>query len=128
MGDMRQSKELTRDNMEVGLYLKSGFQWKDVEVKLDLMEKGASNSCPGPLLRLGNAGLSKTMDWWFEYYINNGRRCTMRPLFNNNDGNWKYNTNLPTAFKLNMWFHFKYRVMGGRLSQWVNGKLVHDNI
>ena len=128
LGDMRQSKELTRDNMEVGLYLKSGFQWKDVEVELDLMQKGASNSCPGPLLRLSNAGLSKTTGWWFEYCINAGRTCTIRPFVNNNDGRWKYNAKLPTAFKLNKWFYFKYRVMGDRFSQWANGKLVHDNI
>ena len=35
---------------------------------------------------------------------------------------------LPTAFTLNKWFHFKYRVLGGRFWQWANGKLVHDNV
>ena len=128
LGSTMQSKELTKDNIEVGLYLKPGFQWKDVEVELDLMETGASKSCPGPLLRLSNAGLSKTTGWWFEYCINAGRTCTIRPFVNNNDGGWKYNAKLPTAFKLNKWFHFKYRVMGDRFSQWANGKLVHDNI
>ena len=128
LGSTMQSKDLTKDAIEVGLYLKSGFQWKDVEVELDLMEKGTTESAPGPLLRLSNAGLSKTTGWWFEYCINAGRTCTIRPFVNNNDGNRKYNAKLPTAFKLNKWFHFKYRVMGDRFSQWANGKLVHDNI
>ena len=128
LGSTMQSKDLSKDHIEVGLYLKSGFQWKDVQVELDLMEKGTTNSAPGPLLRLSNAGLSKTTGWWFEYYIKRGSTCTMRPLFNNNDAGWQYNTKLPTAFQLNKWFNFKYRVMGDRFSQWANGKVVHDNI
>ncbi|CAH3188454.1 unnamed protein product [Porites evermanni] len=128
LGSTMQSKDLSKDAIEVGLYLKSGFQWKDVEVELDLMEKGTTNSAPGSLLRLSNAGLSKTTGWWFEYYIKRGSTCTMRPLFNNNDAGWQYNTTLPTAFQLNKWFNFKYRVMGDRFSQWANGKVVHDNI
>ena len=128
LGSTMQSKDLTKDDTEVGVYLKSGFQWKDVKVELDLMETGAANSCPGPLTRLSNADLTKTTGWWFQYCINTGSTCTMRPLFNNNGGGWKYKANLPTAFKLNKWFHFKYRVLGDRLSQWANGKIVHDNI
>ncbi|KAJ7377122.1 hypothetical protein OS493_030717 [Desmophyllum pertusum] len=34
--------------MEIGLYVKSGFTWKDVEVELDLMETGTKKSAPGP--------------------------------------------------------------------------------
>ena len=60
LGSTMQSKDLTKDPIEVGLYLKSGFQWKDVEVEVDLMGTGTSKSCPGPLTRLSNAGLSKT--------------------------------------------------------------------
>ena len=52
----------------------------------------------------------------------------MRPVVNNRDGNRKYNGKLPTAFTLNKWFHFKYRVLGDRFWQWANGKLVHDNV
>ena len=40
------------DNTEIGLYVKSGFTWKDVEVELDLMETGTKISAPGPFLRI----------------------------------------------------------------------------
>jgi len=35
---------------------------------------------------------------------------------------------LPTAFKLNTWFHFKYQVLSDRFSQWANGKLVQNKV
>jgi len=128
LGSTMQSKDLVKGNIEVGLYLKSGFQWKDVEVELDLMETGKKVSAPGPFLRLSNVNPSKTTGWWFEYYPVHADLCTMRPQANNKDGGWKYKGKLPTAFKLNTWFHFKYRVLGDRFSQWANGKLVHNNV
>ncbi|KAL9971504.1 hypothetical protein ACROYT_G017675 [Oculina patagonica] len=117
-----------KDYIEAGLYVKSGFQWKDVEVDLDLMETGSSKSAPGPLLRVSKVDHSKTTGWWFEYYPGNGDRCTMRPIANNKDGGWKYDSKLPKAFKINTWFHFKYQVLGDKFSQWANGKLVHNNV
>ena len=128
LGSTMQSNDLGKDNVEVGLYLKSGFQWKDVEVELDLMETGTKNSCTGPNLRVNNVNPSKTTVWWFEYCPSSTNTCTMRPVANNRDGGWRYNRKLSTAFKLNKWFHFKYQVLGNRFSQWANGKLVHNNV
>ena len=105
-----------KDSGEIGLYVKSGFPWKDVEVELDLMET-VGKSYPGPFLRVSNVDHSKTTAWWFEYYANSYITCTMRPFVNNKDGSWKYNSKLPTAFKINTWFHFKYQVRGDRFSQ-----------
>ena len=126
LGDTMQAS--IKDGVEIGLYVKSGFTWKDVEVELDLMETGTKNSALGPFLRLSNADHSKTTAWWFEYNPVSTDRCTMRPQGNNKDGGWKYNSKLPTAFTLNTWFHFKYQVIGDRFSQWANDKLVHNNV
>lgn len=126
LGDTMQGS--ITDNMEIGLYVKSGFAWKDVEVELDLMETGTKKSAPGPFLRVSNVDHSKTTGWWFEYYPVNADLCTMRPVASNKDGGWKYNSRLPTAFTINTWFHFKYQVLGDRFSQWANGKLVHNNV
>lgn len=126
LGDTMQGS--ITDNMEIGLYVKSGFAWKDVEVELDLMETGTKKSAPGPFLRVSNVDHSKTTGWWFEYYPVNADLCTMRPVASNKDGGWKYNSRLPTAFIINTWFHFKYQVLGDRFSQWANGKLVHNNV
>lgn len=126
LGNTVQSE--TNDNVEIGLYLKTGFSWKDVEVELDLMETGTKESSPGPFLRVSNADPSDTTAWWFQYYPGNADLCTMRPLANNKDGNWKYQGKLPTAFTTNTWFHFKYQVLGDRLLQWANDKPVHDNV
>ena len=120
-------RENIKDYVEVGLYVKSGFQWKDYEVELDMMETGAK-SAPGPLLRVKNADHSKTTAWWFEYCACNPYDCPLRPQVNNKDGGWKYNSKLPTAFTVNTWFHFKYQVLGDRFSQWANDKQVHDNV
>ena len=130
LGSTMQSKDLGRDYVEIGLYLQSGFQWKDVEVELDLMETGKHISSPGPFLRVSNVNPSETTAWWFQYYPPQGKKVTMRPQANNGDASWtrKYEGKLPTAFKLNKWFHFKYRVLGDRFWQWANGKLVHDNL
>ena len=117
-----------KDYVEIGLYVKSGFAWKDVEVELDLKETGTTKSCPGPLLRASNVDHSKTTAWWFEYYPAQRSVCTMRPQANNKDGGWKYNSKLPTAFTLNTWFHFKYQILGNSFSQWANDKLVHNNV
>ena len=128
LGNTMQSKDLSRDNVEVGLYVRSGFHWKDVELELDFMEiERKKDSCPGPHLRVTNVNPSKTTAWWFQYCIGS-RTCTMRPVVKNRDGGWKYKAKLPTAFKLNTWFHVKYRVLGERFWQWVNGKLIHNNV
>jgi len=128
LGSTMQSKDLSKDDIEVGLYVKSGFQWKDVEVELDLMETGSKLSAIGPLLRLSNVNPSKTTGWFFQYYPSSPNTVTMRPQASNKDGNWRYNGKFPTAFKLNTWYHFKYRVLGDRFSQWANGKLIHNNV
>ena len=128
LGSTMQNKDQSRGTVEAGLYLRSGFKWKDVEVELDLMETGAHRSSPGPLLRLSDVNLSKTTGWWFQYYPPKPNTCAMNPQAKNKDGGWIYLRKLPTAFKLNTWFHFKYRVLGDRFSQWANGKLVHDNV
>ena len=128
LGSTMQSKDLTKDNIEVGLYLKSGFQWKDVMVELDFMETGKSKSASGPFLRLSDVSLSKTSGWWFQYYPGHSDSSYLRPQVNNKDGGWLIKGKLPTTYKLNKWFHFKYRVLGDRFSQWANGKIVHDNI
>ena len=128
LGSTMHSKDLNKDNVEVGLYLKSGFQWKDIEVELDLMETGTQKSSPGLFLRLSNVNPSKTTGWCFQYHPGDADRCGMRPQANNNDGGWLYKGKLPTAFKLNTWFHFKYQVLGDKFSQWANGKRVHSNV
>ena len=117
-----------KDDEEIGLYVKSGFTWKDVEVELDLRETGTTKTSPGPFLRVSNVDHSKTTGWWFQYYPPNADRCAMRPQANNKDDGWKYEGKLPTAFTLNTWFHFKYQVLGDRFSQWSNDKLVHNNV
>ena len=128
LGSTMQTRDPGGVPVEIGLYLQSGFQWKDVEVELDLMETGTKRSSPGPFLRVSNVNPSKTTGWWFQYYPPYAKTVCMRPQANNRDGNWKYKGKLPTAFILNKWFHFKYRVMGDRFWQWANGKLVHDNM
>ena len=129
LGSTMQTKDLSKDATEVGLYIQSGFQWKDVEVELDLMEtSGIKFSETGAFLRLTNVNPSKTTGWWFQYYRRRPNECFFRPFANNRDGGWKYKGKLPTAFTLNKWFHFKYRVLGDRFWQWANGKLVHDNV
>ena len=40
LGSTMQSNDLGKDNVEVGLYFQSGFQWRDVDVELDLKEIG----------------------------------------------------------------------------------------
>ena len=128
LGNTMQTRDLSSRAVGIGLYLQSGFQWKDVEVELDLLETGTKKSCPGPLLRVSNVNPSKITGWWFEYYPRYAETVCMRPQANNRDGGWKYRRKLPTAFILNKWFHFKYRVLGDRFWQWANGKLVHDNV
>ena len=121
-------RENIKNYVEVGLYVKAGFQWKDYEVELDMMETGSKKSAPGPLLRVNNVDHSKTTAWWFEYVASDRILCTMRPQVSNRDGRWKYNSKLPTGFTINTWFHFKYQVLGDRFSQWANDKQVHNNV
>ena len=128
LGNTMQSKGLNRDHVEIGLYLQSGFQCKDVDVELDLMETGKTASAPGPFLRVSNVNPSKTTGWWFQYYPATGKSFGMRPQANNKDGSWQYKGQLPTPFKLNTWFHFRYRVVGDRFWHWANGKVVQDNV
>ena len=123
-----QSEDLNSDNVEVGSYIKSGFQWKDVEVELHLMETGKKHTATGPFLRLSNVNPSKTTGWWFQFYLGSPNDIYMRPFANTHDGRWKYKGPLPAAIKLNTWCHFKYQVIGERFSQWANGKLVHNNM
>ena len=128
LGSTMQSKDLGRDNVEIGLYLQTGFQWKDVDVELDLMETGKTKSSPGPFLRVSNVNPSKTTGWWFQYYPPSAKSVAMRPQANNKDGGFPNQGKLPTPFKLNTWFHFRYRVVGDRFWQWANGKVVQDNV
>ena len=128
LGDTMKNKDLGKGTVEVGLYIKSGFKWKDVEVEMDLKETGTTKSSPGPFLRVSNVNPSKTTGWWFQYYPPKGDTCAMNPQFNNRDGGWINLAKLPTAFKLNAWFHFKYRAVGNSFWQWANGKLVHSNV
>ena len=127
LGNTMKSKDVGNDAAEIGVYLKSGFHWKDVEVELDLMETSQSGKATtGPFLRLSNVSISKTSGWWLQYNLN-FLDCNLRPFVNNRDGDWKYTAKLPKAFTRNKWFHLKYRVIGNRFWQWANGKLVHNN-
>ncbi|XP_015767818.1 PREDICTED: uncharacterized protein LOC107346538 [Acropora digitifera] len=128
LGNTMKSKTVNKDTVEPGVYLKSGFHWKDVEVELDLMETSQSGKATtGPFLRLSNVSISKTTGWWLQYNLHD-LYCSLRPFVNNRDANWKNLAKLPTAFTRNKWFHLKYRVIGNRFWQWANGKLVHNNL
>ena len=114
LGNTMKSKDVSNDAAEIGVYLKSGFHWKDVEVELDLMETSQSGKATtGPFLRLSNVSISKTSGWWLQYNLD-FLDCSLRPFVNNRDGNWKYTAKLPKAFTRNKWFHLKYRVIGNR--------------
>ena len=129
LGNTMKSKNVNNDNIEIGVYLKSGFYWKDVEVELDLMEVSQSKkAATGPFLRLSNVNPSMTTGWCFLYYMIWPNLSVLEPFFNNSDGVGQYRQRLPTAFTINKWFHFKYRVIGDRFWQWANGKLVHNNL
>ena len=128
IGNTMQTKDLGKGNVEIGLYVQSGFKWKDIEVELDLMETGSINSVPGPFLRIHNVGPRKTSAWYVEYWAARGDKVALRPVANDRDNQYYYGK-LPIAFKPNIWFHIKYQVVGDRwFSQWVNGKLVHDKL
>ena len=127
LGNTMKSKDVSHDAAEIGVYVKSGFHWKDVEVELDLMEtRQSGKASTGPFLRLSNVSISKTTGWWLQYNVDYPA-CSLRPFVNNRDGNWKYAASLPAAFIRNKWFHLKYRVIGNRFWQWANGKLVYNN-
>ena len=128
LGSTMQSRDLNSDNFEIGLYLKSGFQWKDIDVELDLMETGKTRSSPGPFLRVSNVNPSKTTGWWFQYYPPSAKSVGMRPVTKNKEVRAPKGGQLLTPFKLNTWFHFRYRVLGDRFWQWANNKLVQDNV
>ncbi|XP_015767572.1 PREDICTED: uncharacterized protein LOC107346304 [Acropora digitifera] len=129
LGNTMKSIDVNNDIVEIGVYLKSGFHWKDVEVELDLMEiSQLRKAATGPFLRLSNVNPSKTTGWWFQYYLGHPNRCYLTPLVHNRDGGAKYAARLPTAFTFNKWFLLKYRVIGNRFWQWANGKLVHNNL
>ena len=129
LGNTMKSKNVNNDNAEIGVYLKTGFHWKDVEVELDLMEISQSKKAvTGPFLRLSNVNPSMTTGWWFVYYMIWPNLFLLEPFVNNRDGVGQYRKRLPTAFTINKWFHFKYRVIGNRFWQWANGKLVHNNL
>ena len=129
LGNTMKTKNVNNDNVETGVYLKSGFHWKDVEVELDFMETNPlKRTATGPFLRLSNVNPRKTTGWWLQYFTGAPNHCYLRPFFNNRDGSAKYGGRLPTAFTINKWFHLKYRVIGNRFWQWANGKLVHNNL
>lgn len=110
---------------EVGLYLKQGKGWGDVEVELDLMETGSGNEYPGPFFRIQESRTKHTTAWWFEYYTDH-KECTMRPFVNNKDGSWMYKCQLPERLVKNKWFHFKYRLLGNKIAQWANGVSIQN--
>ena len=129
LGNTMKSKDVSNDAAETGVYLKSGFHWKDVEVELDLMETSQSGkAATGPFLRLSSVNLSNTTGWWLQYNLGNPNYCCLRPFVKNRDSGWKYIAKLPAAFTNNKWFHLKYRMIGNRFWQWQNGKLVHNNL
>ena len=129
LGNTMKSKDVSNDAAETGVYLKSGFHWKDVEVELDLMETSQSRiASTGPFLRLSNVNLRKTTGWWLQYNLDTPNVSSLRPFVHNRDGNRKYPATLPAAFTRNKWFHLKYRVIGNRFWQWTNGKLVYNNL
>ena len=128
LGDTTKTKDLGKGNVEVGLHIKSGFQWKDIEVELDMMETASIKSAPGPFLRISNAEPSKTTAWYVEYWAKKGDKSALRPVANNRDNQYFYGK-LPVVFKPYVWFNLKYRVAGDRwFSQWANEKLVHGNV
>ena len=130
LGNTMKSKNVNNDAVEIGVYLKSGFHWKDVEVELDLKETNPLRStATGPFLRLSNVNPSKTTGWWLQFFTGTPNHCYLRPFFKNRDAGQvqKYRGRLPTAFTIRNWFHLKYRVIGNRFWQWANGKLVHNN-
>ena len=105
LGNTMKSKNVNNDNVEIGVYVKSGFHWKDVEVKLDLMETNPlRRTATGPFLRLSNVNPSKTTGWWLQYYTGAPNHCYLRPFFNNRDRSWthgsRYGGRLPTAFTI----------------------------
>ena len=112
-------------NAEVGLYLKEGEGWRDIEVELDFMETGSNVVFSGPLFRVADFRLQHTTAWWFEYHTDH-KDCTMRPFVNNKDGSWIYKCQLPEPLVKNKWFHFKYRLMGNKITQWVNGVSIQN--
>ena len=117
----------TGDNAEIGIYVPSGYSWQDVQVELDMMDSSSVKAYPGPFLRVKDAGFRSTTAWWWEY-AQGATGCTMRPFQNNRDGSWLYKGTLPTKLNKNVWFHFKYQVVGDRFSHWANRKQVQKNV
>ena len=105
---------------EVGLYVKGGAEWKDIEVELDMMETGSGVVHPGPFMRAIDPRLRHTTAWWFEYWTNH-KECAMRPFVDNKDGlSSLYKSKLPESFVKGRWFHMKYQLQEERISQWVD--------
>jgi len=112
---------------EVGLYLNQGKEWGDIEVELDFMETGSNTVFPGPFFRVQDSNLRRTTAWWFEY-MTDQKTCTMRPFINNKDGSWVYKCNLPEPLVKNKWFHFKYHLLGNKITQWANGVSIQNAV
>ena len=110
---------------EVGLHLKAGIHWRDIEVELDIKETGSGVVHPGPFLRVQETSPQHTTAWWFEYWTNH-KECTTRPFINNKDGGAKYKCMLSQNFVKNKWFHFRYRVLGNHVMQWANEVLIQN--
>lgn len=110
---------------EVGLFLKNGIDWRNVEVELDLMETGRDVVYPGPFLRVLDPSPQHTTGWWFEYWTDH-KECSMRPFINNENSGSKYACTIPQTFVKNKWFHFKYRVLGNHVMQWADKTLIQN--
>ena len=50
------------------------------------------------------------------------------PFVNNKDSGWIYKCQLPGPLVKNNWFHFKYRLMGNKITQWANGLSIQNTV
>lgn len=99
----------------LNLFVKHGYEWKNIEVELDIKEKSIAGSgvAPGPFLRVQDARIQSTSAWWFEYIVGLAF-IVMRPYKDNKDGGWSYDRKtIPAPYKTfstEKWYHMKYRV------------------
>lgn len=98
---------------EIAIFAKNGYDWQDIEVDLEFLEK-SNHAFPGVFLRVSDARIESTSAWNFEYYAGT-KRCRMRPYKNNNDlRNWMYRRSLTRTLDQETWTRAKYRVVGDR--------------
>ena len=91
------------------------------------METSSNVGYSGPLFRVQDFRLHHTTAWWFEHYTDR-KDCTMRPFVNNKDSGWIYKFQLPEPLVKNNWFHFKYRLMGNKITQQANGFSIQNTV